>query len=168
MTPEHQPKIRGIPSLQSSERSTAFTWQARRDLNPQPPDLESGALPLELLAFSLLRGDAFPPQRGWAKPILASLGLVPFQTIFAKLLARHDADCCRKACCSDSAHEVGTALAPCSPPCEESSVSASLLCFLVGSVLATPTAKLLQLDPVGRILFILFRRVVPPLALTAG
>jgi hypothetical protein len=43
-----------------------------------------------------------------------------------------------------------------------------LLCFLVGSVLATPTAKLLQLDPVGRILFILFRRVVPPLALTAG
>jgi hypothetical protein len=27
------------------------TWQARRDSNPQPPDLESGALPLELLAF---------------------------------------------------------------------------------------------------------------------
>ena len=25
-------------------------WQARRDSNPQPPDLESGALPLELLA----------------------------------------------------------------------------------------------------------------------
>ena len=25
-------------------------WQARRDSNPQPPDLESGALPFELLA----------------------------------------------------------------------------------------------------------------------
>ncbi|CBE67601.1 protein of unknown function [Candidatus Methylomirabilis oxygeniifera] len=28
----------------------ATTWQARRDLNPQPSDLESDALPLELLA----------------------------------------------------------------------------------------------------------------------
>ena len=26
-------------------------WQARRDSNPQPPDLESGALPFELLAY---------------------------------------------------------------------------------------------------------------------
>jgi hypothetical protein len=26
-------------------------WQARRDSNPQHPDLESGALPLELLAY---------------------------------------------------------------------------------------------------------------------
>ena len=31
------------------------TWQARRDLNPQPPDLESDALPLELLASSRFR-----------------------------------------------------------------------------------------------------------------
>ena len=31
-------------------------WQARRDLNPQPPDLESGALPLELLACMLKNG----------------------------------------------------------------------------------------------------------------
>ena len=29
-----------------------FIWQARRDLNPQPSDLESDALPLELLAFT--------------------------------------------------------------------------------------------------------------------
>src|SRR5688500_6503467 len=28
------------------------TWQARRDSNPQPTDLESAALPLELLAYS--------------------------------------------------------------------------------------------------------------------
>jgi hypothetical protein len=27
-------------------------WQARRDSNPQHPDLESGALPLELLAYA--------------------------------------------------------------------------------------------------------------------
>jgi hypothetical protein len=27
-----------------------LSWQARRDSNPQHPDLESGALPLELLA----------------------------------------------------------------------------------------------------------------------
>ena len=46
-------------------------------MNPQPPDLESGALPLELLAFLLLREDSIPPQRGWAKPILAPLGLGP-------------------------------------------------------------------------------------------
>ena len=30
-------------------------WQARRDLNPQPPDLESDALPLELLACNSVR-----------------------------------------------------------------------------------------------------------------
>ncbi len=30
-----------------------MVWQARRDLNPQPPDLESDALPLELLAYAL-------------------------------------------------------------------------------------------------------------------
>jgi len=55
---------------------------------------------------------------------------VPFQTIFAKLLARHDADCCRKACCSDSAHEVRTALAPCSPLRREQRIgqSTSLPC----------------------------------------
>jgi hypothetical protein len=29
-----------------------FLWQARRDSNPQPSDLESAALPLELLAYS--------------------------------------------------------------------------------------------------------------------
>ena len=33
------------PSLQK------LKWQARRDSNPQHPDLESGALPLELLAY---------------------------------------------------------------------------------------------------------------------
>lgn len=31
-----------------------LAWQARRDLNPQPSDLESAALPLELLAFFLV------------------------------------------------------------------------------------------------------------------
>ena len=31
-------------------------WQARRDSNPQPPDLESDALPLELLACILKVG----------------------------------------------------------------------------------------------------------------
>ncbi len=33
-----------------------FEWQARRDSNPQPPVLETGALPIELLAYGL------PPQ----------------------------------------------------------------------------------------------------------
>jgi hypothetical protein len=33
------------------ELTTNIVWQARRDLNPQPPDLESDALPLELLAY---------------------------------------------------------------------------------------------------------------------
>ncbi|MEN9824930.1 MAG: hypothetical protein RI953_675 [Pseudomonadota bacterium] len=30
----------------------AWKWQARRDSNPQPVDLESTALPLELLTFA--------------------------------------------------------------------------------------------------------------------
>ena len=41
-----------IPLFQSIpiERHQNKVWQARRDLNPQHPDLESDALPLELLA----------------------------------------------------------------------------------------------------------------------
>ena len=40
--------------LQKDVKPTvASQWQARRDSNPQPPDLESGALPLELLACLL-------------------------------------------------------------------------------------------------------------------
>ena len=35
-------------------RSAVQNWQARRDSNPQLPDLESGALPLELLACTIL------------------------------------------------------------------------------------------------------------------
>jgi hypothetical protein len=31
-----------------------MVWQARRDSNPQPTDLESAALPLELLAYPKL------------------------------------------------------------------------------------------------------------------
>jgi hypothetical protein len=31
-------------------------WQARRDSNPQPPVLETGALPIELLAYLERRG----------------------------------------------------------------------------------------------------------------
>ena len=33
------------------KRLFMFKLQARRDLNPQPTDLESAALPLELLAY---------------------------------------------------------------------------------------------------------------------
>jgi hypothetical protein len=29
--------------------ATMFLWQGRQDLNPQPPVLETGALPVELL-----------------------------------------------------------------------------------------------------------------------
>src|SRR4029078_3953927 len=32
--------------------STPKDWQARRESNPQPPVLETGALPIELLAFT--------------------------------------------------------------------------------------------------------------------
>src|SRR5436305_7777447 len=31
-------------------------WQARRESNPQPPVLETGALPIELLAYSITVG----------------------------------------------------------------------------------------------------------------
>ena len=36
-----------------------YLWQARKDLNPQPPDLESGTLPLELLACKFLRSSPY-------------------------------------------------------------------------------------------------------------
>src|SRR5262245_42012655 len=32
---------------------TNLTWQARRESNPQPPVLETGALPIELLAYPI-------------------------------------------------------------------------------------------------------------------
>jgi hypothetical protein len=32
-----------------------FSWQARRESNPQPPVLETGALPIELLAYFVSR-----------------------------------------------------------------------------------------------------------------
>ena len=34
-------------------RFTVTYWQAKRDSNPQPPVLETGALPVELLAFEV-------------------------------------------------------------------------------------------------------------------
>src|SRR5690606_1391257 len=39
------------------------TWQARRDSNPQPPVLETGALPIELLAWN---------DQGGPRPALAT------------------------------------------------------------------------------------------------
>src|SRR3954452_24131392 len=35
--------------------STPKDWQARRESNPQPPVLETGALPIELLAYTFIR-----------------------------------------------------------------------------------------------------------------
>ena len=43
-------------------------WQARRESNPQPPVLETGALPIELLAYTRYR------------PYLASLCTVRFRS----------------------------------------------------------------------------------------
>jgi hypothetical protein len=42
------------------EQTKREGWQARRDSNPQHPDLESGALPFELLAC----GAFFTQDRG--------------------------------------------------------------------------------------------------------
>ena len=47
--PQHQPKI--DPALRLSYRAER-SWQARRESNPQPPVLETGALPIELLAYA--------------------------------------------------------------------------------------------------------------------
>ena len=40
------------PAIRTS-KSHFEGWQARRESNPQPPVLETGALPIELLAYSL-------------------------------------------------------------------------------------------------------------------
>ena len=42
-----QPKLTALASVSEG-------WQARRESNPQPPVLETGALPIELLAYPLI------------------------------------------------------------------------------------------------------------------
>src|SRR5512139_3517175 len=42
------------PPGPEGRRSDGCIWQAKRDSNPQPPVLETGALPVELLACALL------------------------------------------------------------------------------------------------------------------
>src|SRR5439155_93486 len=62
-----EPKLRSPVRLRASRYgATAFAWtaerrlvQARRESNPQPPVLETGALPIELLAF--IDSGAAPP-----------------------------------------------------------------------------------------------------------
>jgi hypothetical protein len=39
--------------LTPRRRSIVEGWQARRDSNPQPPVLETGTLPIELLALGV-------------------------------------------------------------------------------------------------------------------
>ncbi len=39
-------------TLMSSRSVLSLNWQAKRESNPQPPVLETGALPIELLAFN--------------------------------------------------------------------------------------------------------------------
>jgi hypothetical protein len=48
-----------------------WDWQARRDSNPQHPDLESGALPLELLACK----DAFEDRFMFRAPQVSTHGV---------------------------------------------------------------------------------------------
>src|SRR3990172_8115725 len=58
----------GLQPFEIVENLQAFTlrnrprrvWQARRDSNPQPPVLETGALPIELLASNRLAARARP------------------------------------------------------------------------------------------------------------
>src|SRR5262245_31070634 len=45
----------GSPSRSALAGQAREGWQARRESNPQPPVLETGALPIELLAYSFLR-----------------------------------------------------------------------------------------------------------------
>ncbi len=75
----------------SSQPRGAFTWQARRDLNPQPPDLESGALPLELLAYGFLRGGLCRPSTGVgrAHPRFARNSAVPSIWTHDRIMCGH-------------------------------------------------------------------------------
>jgi hypothetical protein len=43
---------RRLPTYHKLAPKELFSWQARRDLNPQQPVLETGALPVELLAYT--------------------------------------------------------------------------------------------------------------------
>src|SRR5438552_16754811 len=46
-----------LPSRSSLAYLASEGWQARRESNPQPPVLETGALPIELLAYILRIAD---------------------------------------------------------------------------------------------------------------
>src|SRR5690606_17391018 len=77
----HQPSafVRPLPK--------PCTWQARRDSNPQPPVLETGALPVELLAYSRryfcsLCGVCFRQNRQY---LLSSIRSVVFFLFFVVL-----------------------------------------------------------------------------------
>ena len=64
-------------------------WQARRDSNPQPPVLETGALPIELLAFLMglcsqsrpLEGPARRPRTPASYLLRLSMGVYASDTI---------------------------------------------------------------------------------------
>ena len=46
------------------------TWHARRESNPQPSDLESGALPIELQAYAI--GTTYYNRPNWSKSSVSS------------------------------------------------------------------------------------------------
>src|SRR5262245_31662663 len=100
-------------------------WQARRESNPQPPVLETGALPIELLAYHIA---------DWGLRIADLLRIVA----------------------------VKSAINPHSAIRNPQSLT-----LPVGSVFATEAAELGKLQPLGRLLLVLRRAVIAPLALSA-
>src|SRR5207247_7228334 len=72
--------VRPSPALASSVGSCCSLLQARRDSNPQPPVLETGALPVELRAFG-----AGPPRSGPRAPQYSPAGWPPSPPLPARI-----------------------------------------------------------------------------------
>ena len=108
--------IRCHPERRRPSRPAFAAWQVRRDSNPQPPVLETGALPIELLTYSTSGlGSGF------------------------------------------------SALTDAEPRPEPE----ALFRLLVRRVLPAEATELAELEPLGRLLLVLRRAVVPALAVAA-
>ena len=123
---------------------TGQIWQDRRESNPQPPVLETGALPIELLSF-ITPGSL--PRLLLRPPRLLLLGASPD---FHRFTRSATASRFRSGCSRGQAPD------------------APLLRLFMRRVLAAEAAELAHLEPLRRLLLVLGRAVVAPLAVLTG
>ena len=112
-------------------------WQARRDSNPQPPDLESDALPLELLACIL------------------NVGKISSINYYVSLILKDS----QKLLFADFFWRSNTA--------KTNTIRAHLFCFPVWCMLTTKSAVFIELQLIWRCALIFCRCIISSFAFSA-